>query len=125
MAVIPKKMVALVIARDGGFCQLALAGCLGEATVADHRADRGHGGSKTLNDPAALVAACGLCNGAKTEAHSLILLDLIERGLRVPKDSTNAKTLTRCRVTPMQDLAGDWWFLLSDGTRQLIEEPEF
>lgn len=99
MTAIPKRLVKLVLARDKGRCVLNLPGCLINASVADHRADRGHGGSQLLNDPAALIAACGLCNGRKTEAHGAELARLYERGLKVLKDSTNEKTLERCRIT--------------------------
>lgn len=123
---IPKKLVLTVLERDRFVCQLACStACLVEATVADHRANRGHGGSKILNDAAALVAACGICNGAKEDAHSLILLELETRGLSLLKDSTNAKTLQRCRETPMQDIEGAWWFLLSDGRREPVGEVPF
>jgi len=118
---IPRRLVDQVLERDNGFCLLAGPFCLGEATVADHRANRGSGGSRELNNPVCLVAACHLCNGWKETAHSLELIGLKERGLRVLKASTNAATVTRCEETPVQDLDGQWYWLLPDGTRQRFE----
>ncbi len=106
-----------VIQRDGGLCLLALSGCTGEAQTTDHRANRGSGGSRVLNHPSVLVAACTACNGAKADAHSLTLLDLVERGLFVRRAATNAETLTRCQQTPIQDVEGDWWWLIDASTR--------
>lgn len=106
-----------VILRDGGFCLLALSGCTGEAQTTDHRANRGSGGSRVLNHGSVLVAACVACNGAKADCHSITLLDLIERGLFVRRAATNESTLIRCQQTPIQDLAGDWWWLIDASTR--------
>ena len=121
MKTIPKPLVRTVLERDGGWCLLALPGCMGEASVADHRADRGHGGSGVLNDPACLIAACGICNGAKPAIHGQLLVNLLERGLKVRKAATNAGTVQRCRDTPVEDLEGRWWLLRSDGTREEID----
>lgn len=98
---IPPKKRDRVIARDGGRCVLNLKGCRGVATTADHRANRGAGGSVILNGYACLIAACEPCNGAKEDAHGQTRDDLIARGLRVEKDSTNEKTLARCQTTPV------------------------
>lgn len=124
---IPKRIVRAVLERDNWTCQLAMVPeCLVDATVADHRADRGHGGSKVLNDMACLVAACGICNGAKADAHSLQLIALRERGLDVLKAATNHATVARCRETPVQGLDGVWWWLTSDGRRvEVGAEPPF
>ena len=111
--------------RDGGFCLLALPNCLGEGGVLDHRAGRGHGGSKLLDHPANLILACAICNGAKENAPALVRMDLIERGLRVERDSTNAKTLARVKNTPVQGLDGEWWFLIDEHTRQRVGGHEF
>ncbi|MDN3309584.1 hypothetical protein QWJ90_01430 [Microbacterium oryzae] len=106
-----------VIARDGGFCLLALPGCLGEAQTTDHRANRGSGGSPVLDHPANLIAACTLCNGAKADARSLVLLDLEERGLWIRKAATNEETLQRAKETPAEGLDGQRWFLVSATSR--------
>jgi len=123
---IPKLVVRVVLARDGGRCVLRLPGCLGVATVADHRANRGAGGSKVLNDPACLIAACELCNGAKEDAHGEHLARLRLFGLRVLKAATNAATVTRCRDTPVTYPDGTVWKLNSDGSReQQFQDPPF
>lgn len=99
---------------------LQLPGCRRVATVADHRANRGHGGSKILNNPMALVAACGQCNGDKENATGSILADLITRGLRVLKSSTNEKTLRVCELTPVTYPDGQFW-IHADGTRERVD----
>ena len=116
-------MKKAVIERDGGFCLLALPGCLGEAGTADHRANRGAGGApnSVLDDPANLIAACSLCNGAKADAHGIVRMDLIERGLLVEKASTNARTLAKVRATPVEALDGERWLLDSGFGRELVE----
>lgn len=118
----PKGLVRDVIERDGGFCLLVLPGCMGEASTADHRSDRGHGGSMILNDGAALIAACGLCNGRKTHLSSLERLELIRRGLIVAKDSTNEKTLARCKETPIETVEGERFYLISANERTRVED---
>ncbi|MBO3663712.1 HNH endonuclease [Microbacterium stercoris] len=98
-----------VIARDGGFCLLALANCRGEAQTADHRANRGHGGAgDVLDDGVNLIAACSICNAEKETATGVVLLDLLERGLRVLHASTHRKTLERVWLTPILMLDGSW-----------------
>lgn len=114
-----------VIERDGGYCLLALPGCLGEATTADHRANRGAGGAPraTLDDPANLIAACVICNGEKENATGQLRLSLIARGLRVEKASTNAKTLERVKATPVEYLDGERYLLVS--ARERIHVDDF
>lgn len=106
--------VAQVIARDGE-CVLRLPGCTRSATCADHRAGRGAGGSEVLNELECLVAACRSCNGAKEDADKETREELIGRGLRVEKDSTNEKTVTRCRMMPVK--IGDQWYSLEGVVR--------
>lgn len=115
---IPRRLVQQVIDRDGGWCLLTGPHCLGEATVADHRVNRGMGGSKALNVPENLIAACTVCNGWKETAYQLELNALIASGLRIHRAATVEATLQRCRETPVQGLDGEWWFLLPDGTRK-------
>lgn len=123
MTAIPASMTRGVLDRDKGVCVLQLPGCLGEATVADHRANRGAGGSKVLNDPACLVAACVLCNGAKEDTYGEHLARLRLFGLRVWKAATNAATVVRCRETPVTYPDGTVWKLNSDGTRERQPDP--
>lgn len=122
---IPRPLVRAVLKRDGGWCLLALPGCLGEATVADHRAERGMGGSTILNDGRALVAACGLCNGLKSGNLSTILRhNLYIRGLYVPKAATNEATLARCAETPIESLEGERYFLIDEHTRVHVDDAQ-
>lgn len=117
----PVSVKKAVIHRDGGFCLLALPGCQGVATTTDHRANRGAGGSRLLNHPANLIAACALCNGRKADAHSITLFDLEERGLWVRPSSTHEKTLARAIATPVEDLEGERWYLISATERQRVD----
>lgn len=98
--------------RDGGRCLIALPGCMGYGTCPDHRANRGAGGSKLLDDPANLILACGLCNGAKADAHDS-RADLIDRGVVVPRRATNAQTLQLAKDTPVLYPDGHTYYLLS------------
>ncbi|CAN7516025.1 hypothetical protein LJR042_003522 [Microbacterium maritypicum] len=111
-----------VIERDGGFCLLVLPGCTGEAQTTDHRANRGSGGSPTLDDPRNLIAACTLCNGKKADGHAIVLADLEERGLYIRKAATNQKTLLRAIETPVEYLDGDRFYLVSATERRHISE---
>lgn len=52
----------IVIARDGGRCQLRLPGCTVVATSADHIVPRSRGGTNDLTN---LRAACRHCNSAR------------------------------------------------------------
>lgn len=118
---IPRRMVQQVLVRDKGFCLLTGPFCLGEATVADHRVNRGMGGSKALDTFENLIAACHICNGWKETAYAMELNGLIASGLRLHRAATVQATLQRCRETPVQALDGEWWFLLPDGTRKEAE----
>ena len=111
-----------VLERDGGFCLMAIPGCLGEAQTTHHRANRGSGGSPVLDHPANLVAVCSLCNSRAEDAHAIVRMDLIERGLRVEKAATNAATLERAKRTPVEYLTGQRWFLISDTERRHEDE---
>ena len=116
--VIGRAVVSLVLERDHHECQLRLSrGCTGVATVADHRANRGTGGSKVLNCPCCLVSACGICNGVKEDAEGDARERLIVDGLRVLKAATNAETHRRCQLTPTRLADGISYWLTCDGRR--------
>ena len=122
MSGLPQKLFEAIRERDGHFCLLALPGCLGEGGVLDHRAGRGNGGSKVLDDPCNLILACAVCNGNKESASAIVRADLIERGLRVEKAATNAATLERAKRIPVEYLTGQRWFLISDTERRHEDE---
>lgn len=119
----PRPVKDAVIERDGGFCLLALNRCEGEATTTDHRANRGSGGSRLLNHPANLIAACVICNGDKADARGIVIIDLEDRGLYIRPDATHEKTLRRALTTPVVDLQGRWWFLIDEHTRMVTSPP--
>lgn len=115
-----KKITRLVLERDGYRCVIAGPDCLGVASCPDHRAGRGHGGDSTrlLDDPANLIAACGLCNGRKEDATGAWAEDLIRRGIRVLRYGQRAdQILGRVRATPVEYPDRVWWTLTSDGAR--------
>lgn len=119
---ISRKVLEQIKVRDKGFCLMALPCCLGEGGVPHHRANKGAGGSRTLDHPANLVLVCSLCNGAAEDAGSMLRLDLIERGLRIEKAATNAQTLERVKATPVETLDGERWFLISATERRHVSE---
>lgn len=110
---LPRALYEAVKERDGHFCLMALPGCMGEGNVLHHRANRGAGGSKVLDHPANLVLVCSRCNGAAEDAHAIVRMDLVERGLRVVKAATNEDTLRRAIETPVEYLDGDNYYLIS------------
>lgn len=121
---VSKKLFEQIRQRDGGFCLMALPGCMGEGNVLHHRANRGAGGSRVLDHPAVLVLVCSLCNGRAEDAHAIVRADLIERGLRVEKAATNAATVERAKRTPVEYLTGQRWFLIS-ATERRHEDDEW
>ena len=112
-----------VIVRDGGLCQLMLPGCTGEAQTADHRANRGAGGSTVLDHPSNLVAACSLCNGAKETVGEGARRWLVRRGLRVVPDSTHEKTAARAAQTLVKGRDDRWYLLVDADTRIPVVVP--
>ena len=123
MSVIPAKKKAIVLLRDGGLCVLRLTGCLVEATVVDHRANRGAGGAgKRLDGFSNLIAACRLCNGAKECADKELRETLIARGVRVESHSTHAKTALRALEKPVYYPDGTVWLLDDSGSRKKWKE---
>lgn len=122
---LPKKLVAAVIHRDGGYCVLRLPWCQIVATVADHRANRGNGGARSLNEMSNLIAACGRCNGAKEDASGEVREELVKRGVRLLSDSTHAKTAIRALVTPVEYPDGRLFYLEDDGSRKEIEKTPY
>lgn len=117
---IPRPVVRAILARDEGMCVLELVGCLGTASCADHRSDRGMGGSKVLNSLECLVAACGLCNGRKTYVTGEERAQLVARGLIVLKGSTHAATRERCSEVPVVYPNGSVFKLTPSGERRAI-----
>ncbi|EIC09125.1 hypothetical protein OR221_0833 [Microbacterium laevaniformans OR221] len=118
---ITRRLFEAVRDRDGGFCLMVLPGCMGEGNVLHHRANRGAGGSKILDHPSNLTLVCSRCNSAAEDAHAIVRMDLIDRGLRVEKAATNAATLARALSTPVTDLEGRRWLLIDENTRQEVE----
>lgn len=123
MTAIPRKLTTLVLKRDLFLCMLRLDGCTKLATVADHRANRGSGGSKVLNQPHCLVAACVSCNGVKETVHGATLDALIAKGVRVLKAATNEQTAQRCLLVPVTYPEGDYQ-LTAEGERVRLSAVE-
>jgi hypothetical protein len=119
---ISKRLTALVLSRDENVCQLNLPGCTYTATVADHRANRGMGGSEILDNTVNLIAACGLCNGLKETVSGALLDDLKRRGVRLSRAGTNAQTLSYASDSYVQYRGGNWYRLDTTGGRQIIKK---
>lgn len=117
---IPESMRDGVIRRDGGWCVIASPVCTLVATVADHVANRGSGGSVILNNPVVLVAACVPCNGWKEDATGDDLEWLKRRGLRVEKAATNEATLERCRNNIVTYSTGERYLLREDYKKEAV-----
>jgi len=124
-SVIPKRIVKGVLERDNQECVISGPDCVGVATVADHRVNRGSGGSKVLDDPRNLVASCGICNGWKETATGKWLVILRERGVRVEKAATNQESLSRAIERPVAYPDGRKFFLLPGFLREEIVEVPF
>jgi len=110
-----RKLVVAVLVRDNHRCVIAGPHCTRVATIADHRANRGSGGSKALNIPENLIAACPICNGLKEDADVPYRAELVARGIRVQKRATNAQTAERCVNIPVQ--YADGWYRLEGAVR--------
>lgn len=74
------KEFARLVARDGGCLHCGQT----EAIAPNHRANRGMGGSKSLDVPSNLVVLCSWLNGA-IEADSGLRLMAIRYGWKVSK----------------------------------------
>jgi hypothetical protein len=123
---IPKKLVELILARDHGVCVINGPHCTGEATVADHRANRGAGGSKVLNDPRCLIASCWIDNQWKEDSTGEDRWELERRGVIVLKAATNADTVRACAFKAVEYPDGRRFFLLDYAPwREEINDPPF
>ena len=69
-------------------------------------------------------AACSVCNADKERATGVVLMDLIERGLRVKPGATHRHTLARVLLTPVQTLDGSWWMPLDYARRRPANRSE-
>ncbi len=80
-------MVTAIMVRDGGMCAV----CGAAATTANHRANRGSGGSRTLNRPSNGVAICELCNGLIEDDTPQRKL-AIDRGIKIRRPTSAPNT---------------------------------
>jgi hypothetical protein len=70
-----KQARALVRVRSGGWCEMRLTGCLGEATDFSHRVGRGQGGPWSASNGLAACRRChSWCHSRRTEAEDLGLI---------------------------------------------------
>lgn len=98
---IGKKKTGKVLARDDHTCVIRLPDCQGVATVADHRRSRGQGGARSLDEFSNLIAACGLCNGAKEDSKGEVRALLEARGVIITAGRTHAHEAQKARETPV------------------------
>lgn len=108
-------------ARDGGFCIVRGPLCVGAGQVPHHRANRGSGGAgRVLDEFSNLTLSCGPCNGWIEDSEGDDRDELIRRGIRLRPDSTHRKTALRALVTPVEYPDGRRFYLLDDGTREVV-----
>lgn len=123
LVAIPKAVVAAVLERDGHRCVLDGPECQGVAMLADHRANRGMGGSKLLDDARNLIAACVVCNNWKEDTSGWTRAALIARGYRLRNAATAAKTLAVAEAVQVL-YADGWHYLTADGRRLPAPPPD-
>lgn len=121
---VPKHTKDLVLKRDNHACQIGLPNCTGQATGPDHRAGRGAGGSRVLNNPSNLIGACWTCNWQKEAVHGDARAELERRGVTVLMAGTNERTALKAMVTPFVDRNGDAWWLDDEGGKKPVEEAQ-
>jgi hypothetical protein len=119
---IPRKVVNAVLERDKHQCVLRSFGCLGEATVADHRVGRGMGGNPRLDVAVNLVAACAICNGLK-ESDAHFRRECTRLGIHIARSQSTDIDLTAAGRIPVRYPDGSWW-LLTDTTRLELRPDE-
>ena len=122
MTAIPHRLVDRVLERDQYQCVIRGQHCTDEATAADHRANRGHGGSKALNAFENLIAVCVTDNGEKEDAVGFERARLVYRGLRLAHGVDVSKTLIRALHTPVLYPDGSWYLLDEQGYKTSVRE---
>lgn len=118
---VSKGTKMLMMRRDNHSCQIGLPCCVGYASGPDHRAGRGAGGSKVLNELSNLIAACWPCNSLKETLHGEARKELVVRGVIIAFAGTNEKTAAKALVTPFIDRSGVAWLLDNDGGKTVME----
>lgn len=122
---LPRKTRDQVLERDSHTCAVRGPHCLGEAQVAHHRANRGAGGSKSLDGMSNLIASCSPCNGWIEDSSGDVRAELERRGVRVRSDSTHAKTALRALVIPVLYPDGERYYLDDYGGRERVDSQPF
>jgi hypothetical protein len=86
---------AAILLRDGGICAMIGShdGCAGRADTANHRLNRGAGGSKLRNGMSNGCAICHVCNGL-IESDSALASVARERGVKLRQGDEPAE----CRL---------------------------
>lgn len=122
---IKKRVLDVLKQRDNYSCAAQGPNCLGEGLVPHHRANRGSGGSRSLDEFSNLLLLCALCNGWVEDSHGEDREELIRRGVRLLPDSTHVKTALRAVVTPVEYPDGRLFYLMDDGTRDEIDREPY
>lgn len=97
-----RKQTAAVLERDGGICLMWGSNpyCAYSADVANHRVNRGAGGSKGLNVLVNACALCSSCNGL-IESDAGLALVARDRGVKVRSSHVLARDLENLRSIPL------------------------
>lgn len=103
-----RKDVEFILDRDGGVCLMWGSNpfCAYYADTANHRINRGQGGSKRLNVRVNGCAICARCNGL-IEHSSTLAEEARRRGVKVRSSYTAAKDLEHlCSIPLLHPVSG-------------------
>ncbi len=98
------KDFAVVLERDGYRC--AHCGCGGDTLIPNHRANRGHGGSKVAERLSNVVTMCARAN-TDIESDAGAAAEARRYGWKLSRWEDPA-------VVPVYDLGLDAWYVLDD-----------
>jgi len=113
-----KKQTAEILERDDGVCLMwgSSPFCAYYADVANHRINRGAGGSKGLNATVNGCAICTMCNGLIEADRHLAMVARV-RGVKVRSSHNLARDLETLAGTPLLHPTIGPYFLGPDGKR--------
>lgn len=101
---VSKALLTALTARDGHVC--AYCGIDDDTLVPHHRANRGHGGRKSLDRIANLCFLCSRCNG-DAESDADVAASMRDLGIKISSHATP-------ELVPVTRYGTDYW-LTSDG----------
>jgi hypothetical protein len=117
-----KKQTNQILERDGGVCLMWNTNpwCAYEAEVANHRINRGAGGSKGLNAIVNGCAICSSCNGLIEHDPGLAEVAR-ERGVKVRSSHNIARDLENLAAVALVHPVLGTYTITEDGNRHSLE----